>query len=435
MKKRLVLLLFGSLVHATFAGKVVLTASKVKFRQGEQVGTSKLEVLNTKDQSGTAKDPSKYIEISAGKKDDKFLAEFIFKFTGKPEKVKTMKIVLNSLGSNTQGRTVSIRKGKKWQKILDSSKNANGQWTEQTFEIEKKWPRYFKNGTLRIRIESNNDAANLLLDYLVVEVKAKGIGGGGKGGGKQWYPKASEGLTWQWQLQGKINTKKPLKVDVYDIDLFDTSEKQIRALQKKGIRVICYFSAGSYEGWREDWSEFFSFIKGKKYKGDRKPFAGKMANWNERWLDIREIELLRPIMTSRMKLAKAKGCDAVEPDNVDAYTNGKETGLSLTAADQLAYNKFIAELAHDQGLSVALKNDIEQLGSLVDDFDFAINEQCFEFNECSKYNAFTSKDKAVFGAEYKGEPKDFCPKAEAAKLSFQKKRLSLKSYRVGCEEV
>jgi len=46
-------------------------------------------------------------------------------------------------------------------------------------------------------------------------------------------------------------------------------------------------------------------------------------------------------MRSRLDLAKSKGCDAVEPDNMDGYTNS--TGFNLTYRDQLKYNIFIAD--------------------------------------------------------------------------------------------
>lgn len=156
--------------------------------------------------------------------------------------------------------------------------------------------------------------------------------------------------------------------------------------------------------------------------------------WDERWLDIRYIDLLRPFMAKRMAMAISKGCDAVEPDNVDAYTNGGDTGITLTAADQLAYNKMLAEEAHKVGLSIGLKNDVDQLAELVDHFDWALNEECFQYNECDGYKVFVQQNKAVFGVEYKGSASGFCSKAKAQGLSWLKKRLSLQAWRQGCED-
>ncbi len=199
-----------------------------------------------------------------------------------------------------------------------------------------------------------------------------------------WYVPAVS-ATWQWQLSGTVNTT--YDVDIYDIDLFDSPISLIQELQASGKKVICYFSAGSYEEWRDDADSFLESDLGKALDG-----------WEgERWLDVRSSNV-RAIMESRLDLAKDKGCDAVEPDNMDGYTNNPE--LDFTAEDQLIYNRFIADAAHERLLGVGLKNDLDQIEDLVTYYDFAVNEQCFEFNECIKLMPFVVDDKAVFTAEY-----------------------------------
>ena len=47
-------------------------------------------------------------------------------------------------------------------------------------------------------------------------------------------------------------------------------------------------------------------------------------------MDIRQIDILGPIMQARLDLCKQKGFDAVEPDNVDAYQN--KPGFPMTAS-------------------------------------------------------------------------------------------------------
>lgn len=137
-------------------------------------------------------------------------------------------------------------------------------------------------------------------------------------------------------------------------------------------------------------------------------------------------------------MAADKGCNGVEPDVMDAYDNGSETLVPITAQHQLTYNKFIASKAHELGLAVGLKNDIGQLGLLVNDFDFAINEECFYYSECTGYStSFIAQDKPVFGVEYKEDKADpalFCPKALSMKFSWQLKNLAMDAYRVGCEK-
>lgn len=192
--------------------------------------------------------------------------------------------------------------------------------------------------------------------------------------------------TWQWQLSGTLDTG--YAVDVYDVDLFETTEAQIGALHDQGRRVVCYFSAGSSESWRDDFGAFEPEDLGKHLDGWEK----------ERWLDIRSKNVLR-IMEARLDLAVRKGCDGVEPDNMDAYD--QRTCFEIGQDDQLAYNRAIANLARARGLSVGLKNDPEQVAQLVDYFDFSVSEECYQYEECASYRPFTSQDKPVFNAEYK----------------------------------
>ncbi|RUA01161.1 MAG: endo alpha-1,4 polygalactosaminidase [Deltaproteobacteria bacterium] len=231
-----------------------------------------------------------------------------------------------------------------------------------------------------------------------------------------WSP--APGTTWQWQLSGQIDTA--IDVQMYDIDLFDTAQSVIDRLHADGRVVICYFSAGSLEDWRPDAGNFPPEVVGK-------PLAG----WpGEKWLDIRRIDVLGPIMQARLDLAVSKQCDGVEPDNMDAYQN--DAGFPLTASAQLAYNRYIAHQAHLRDLSVGLKNDLDQVPQLVGDFDWALNEECFAYNECDALDPFIRAHKAVFGVEYQGHPGVFCPQAAAKHFSWMKKRLILDAWRVAC---
>ncbi len=231
-----------------------------------------------------------------------------------------------------------------------------------------------------------------------------------------WYiPTPS--TSWQWQLLGTINTA--YNVEIYDIDLFDSSKTLIQQLQADHKRVICYFSAGSYENWRSDSAQFKTAELGKALDG-----------WEgERWLDIRSNNV-RNIMRSRLDIAKQKGCNGVEPDNVDGYSN--KSGFPLSPDDQLDFNRFIAKEAHARGLSVSLKNNLDQVNALVNDFDFAVNEQCFEFNECDLLAPFIQQGKAVLNAEYK-QDQTICIQSKQMKFSTLLLPLDLNdSFRHSC---
>ncbi len=203
-----------------------------------------------------------------------------------------------------------------------------------------------------------------------------------------WYRPGAD-ADWQWQLQpdagGQINIE--YDVEVYDIDLFDAADETIAALHSRGVKVIAYFSAGTYEPFRPDAGEFAASDVGTTLED----FA------DERWLDIRSANVRRVVL-ARLDQAVSRGFDGVEPDNVDGYAN--DSGFPLTAADQRAFNRFVANEAHERNLSVGLKNDLDQIGELVAYFDFAVNEQCREFDECDLLQPFIAAGKPVFNAEY-----------------------------------
>ena len=204
-------------------------------------------------------------------------------------------------------------------------------------------------------------------------------------GSGDWY-KPGVSTTWQLQLQGTVNTG--YDVELYDIDLFDTPAQTIADLHAAGHHVLCYFSGGSYEDWRPDATQFAASDLGNALDG-----------WpGERWLDIRSTAL-RDIMSARLDLAADKGCDGVDVDNMDGFVNN--SGFALTANDQLAYNRYIANAAHDRRLAIALKNDLDQIGDLADAFDLAVNEECFDYNECDLLTPFVQQGKPVLQVEYK----------------------------------
>jgi len=223
-----------------------------------------------------------------------------------------------------------------------------------------------------------------------------------------WSPKP--GTTWQWQISGKVNLSHP--VEMFDIDLFDAVQSDIDALHTQGKIVICYVDVGTWENWRPDAASFPESVKGKS------------NGWpGEKWLDIRQIDILGPILEARFALAVSKKCDGVEPDNVDGYTN--PTGFPLTAQDQIKFNTWYAALAHNKSLSVGLKNDVDQAKDLVNHFDWALDEQCFQYSECDTLLPFIQANKAVFECEYDLAVTSFCDKADQMKFSSIRKHLEL----------
>ena len=232
----------------------------------------------------------------------------------------------------------------------------------------------------------------------------------------RWRPNA--GLSWQWQLTGTVD--QSVDAAVYDIDMFENDAAVVAELHAAGRKVICYIDVGGWEDYRSDAAQFPASVKGKT-----------IAGWpSERWLDIRQLDVLRPIMAARLDLCAERGYDGVEPDLMDAAS--ADTGFPLTAADQLRYNLMIADLGHERGLAVGLKNDLTQIPQLVSHFEFAVNEQCVEYSECALAVPFIVAGKPVFHAEYDVPTATFCPQTTRLGFSSIRKKLDLGAWRETC---
>ncbi len=228
-----------------------------------------------------------------------------------------------------------------------------------------------------------------------------GSGGstGGSGGstGGQWV--MPQHLTWYWQIQGTVDNNEP--VAAYDIDGFDNTAAEVAALHAKGIHVICYMDVGTSEDYRPDYSSFPVSVEGAS------------NGWpGEKWLDIRQLGVLEPIMIKRFEMCREKGFDAVEPDNMDGYENS--TGFPITAAEQLTYDEWVATEVHSLGMAVLQKNDGEQTASLEPHFDGALDEQCNQYSECSNFGDYLKAGKPVLNAEYSLATSQFCSADDAA---------------------
>lgn len=224
--------------------------------------------------------------------------------------------------------------------------------------------------------------------------------------------------TWQIQYTGEMDYD--LDVDVYNLDLFDTDPAVIAQVKQRGVFVMCYFSAGTHGDWRPDADQFPEEVLGKP-----------VDEWEgETWLDIRRIDLLKPIIEKRLDLATQKGCDGVDPDNLDGYQN--DTGFPLTDNDQKAFNIFLSTQAHTRGLMIGLKNDLDQIPELLPFFDWALSEECFFYGECYLLTPFILADKPVFVIEYQLTPEEFCFQARKLNVIGLRKNRELDAFHFSC---
>ncbi len=396
-------------VTATILPKTLVTA------RGSTSGT--VTALAFRDQSGAQNNSAKYVEFATPGVTYSGYRKFFLSPHINPNKINGMNVKVNYRGPLRAAQEWSWQVYSwdygKWIKIGTNASAVSGSWALFTFNIPAPFARFFgPKGEFWLRLQSNNASGNAWLDYeaLMVTYEAP------LPSGVYWKP----GLVNSWQIQysGTINTN--LNVKVYNLDGFDTPKSTVDALHARGIKVMCYFSAGSWEAWRPDKNQFPSYVLGKT-----------LAGWpDERWLDIRRLDILAPIMMARMDMCKSKGFDGIDPDNVDGYAN--DTGLPLTAQDQLNYNLFLAAIAHQKGLAAGLKNDVDQIATLVLYFDWELNEECFTYDECDKLLPFIHAGKPVFNIEYELAAAAFCPQANAMNFNSLKKNLSLDAWRVPC---
>ncbi|KAF2474914.1 uncharacterized protein BDR25DRAFT_214372 [Lindgomyces ingoldianus] len=214
-----------------------------------------------------------------------------------------------------------------------------------------------------------------------------------------WYPAVQSPI--QMILSGSLDIDPwhpsiVPNIGIYDIDLFDNSNDTIRLLHRLGKKVVCYFSAGTAEDWRPDFGNFTESDMG-----------ANLPLWpGERYLNIRSKNVWK-IMARRLLLAKQKGCDAVDPDNIDVYSNLNGGGVKppITERDAIRYLRQLSSFSHRLGMSIGLKNSLEILPFVTNNVEFAVNEECVLNSTCGKYSKFTSPSrgsigKAVFHVEY-----------------------------------
>jgi endo-alpha-1,4-polygalactosaminidase (GH114 family) len=197
----------------------------------------------------------------------------------------------------------------------------------------------------------------------------------------------AESVVWDIRLADGDLSGLPA-MSVLEIDGAEATAGDVASLQAEGIVPICYINAGAWEEWRDDADAYPEEIIGSAYPG-----------WDgERFVDIRRLDVLGPILEARLDDCAEKGFAAVDPDNVDTYDT--ETGFPLTEEDQLRFNRWLADAAHQRGLEIGQKNAPGLADELAGTFDFAVTEDCLVDGWCDEMEPYPSLSKPVLMVEY-----------------------------------
>lgn len=390
-----------------------------------------ISVLAAKEQSGRADSASTYKKLSPDS--GNFSGVFSFRV---PDSIDSSMVSNLALLANYRCLSQADQRWQfqlydamrsRWVVLGDSLSIKQGVWSPLAFVPRGSMQPFISSSRkLSLRLVTRSNAQSCDLDYLAIGFDGRDVTPppspppapppSPPPAGARWMP--TPGTSWQMQFSGTLDTS--LSVQAYDIDLFDSSKATIDKLHARGIKVMCYVAAGTWEKGRPDAASFPSSVLGST-----------VAGWpDERWLDVRQIATLRPIMGARMDLGVQKGCDAIDSDSADVYD--VPSGFSISMADQLAYNKMMAEEAHKRGLSIGLKNDYMQVKELVDIYDFAVNEECIAAGDCDWLKPFIDHNKAVFGVEYAGTAASVCPTANRLNFDTLLKHESIDAYRIAC---
>lgn len=221
---------------------------------------------------------------------------------------------------------------------------------------------------------------------------------------------------WQIQLDGR--TDLSVAAGVFELDPFQTSAATIARLHASGQMAICHLMVGVAELDRPDAARYPPALLGR----------AASAVPSGVWLDVRAGDQLSAQLADRLWLCRAKGFDGVDADGVDGYLH--DTGFPISQSAQLAFDALVIKLARKAHLAVGMRLLPSQASSLGPGLDFAVTVDCFSRSDCLAMTALSGAGKPVFDVEYANT--DFCPLAQAYRISAIRKHPGLDAWRETC---
>jgi hypothetical protein len=215
-----------------------------------------------------------------------------------------------------------------------------------------------------------------------------------------WYPphlnSRGKPMRWDWQI-GRV---APLQrtgaraVDIYDVDGFLTTAAQVHAIHTSWQaatlphpRLICYIDL-AWEDYRPDASPGVVFpadTLGNVYYGYPE----------ERWVDFRQLDALKPMLDERLEMCARKGFDAVELDDIDSFDPPSTTGFHLTPGDAQNLLAYAFNEIHRLGMTGLWKNSPYLSWWGRNYADGAIVEECYFYHQCTASSLRGSKQYGI----------------------------------------
>jgi hypothetical protein len=268
----------------------------------------------------------------------------------------------------------------------------------------------------------------------------------------QWYWEISPSANGLAGLPAVTGTyPAPGSANIWDTDMFADSNANggvptgpspvVQALHAAGKYSICYIEAGAQQA--EPDSSNFAVAD---YQNGSSPTTTEEVGWpGEYWYDTRGFANyvagdnstltgaaanIAAGMAKRIEDCAIEGQDALEPDDLDGYTNPSQTGAAgggwgLTQTDAAGYERWLAYTAHSDGLAVFQKNDTANASVDEPIFDGMIIEECNYYQDpCAgsggDATAYLAAGKPVLNAEYTQDGETtakFCSANIAARLT------------------
>ena len=269
-------------------------------------------------------------------------------------------------------------------------------------------------------------------------------------------------VQWYWQIGGgtlpSMTSGSASTANIWDTDMFedasglgsnndpDARSAIVSQLHAANKYAVCYIEAGAQQA-EPDQSHFAA----ADYTNGSNAQTTEMQGWpGEYWYDTLGFAGWTPShqtysgsaadhaaaaniaagMAQRIAGCQAEGQDAIEPDDLDGYTNPSQTGAAgggwgLTQAAAAGYEQWPAYTAHNDGLAIFQKNDPANSGADVATFDGMIIEECNSYDDpCAGSGGdatpYLSAGKPVLNAEYTQDSETtskFCPSDVAAGIS------------------